>query len=522
MTDCPTPAWMSWDDDSKAALKQRLVVACAKAGICLGDQPTPGALALQLDRKVVQRDYMAKIDQAFADVRSGEVDRVLIDTPPQVGKTSRVVWGIFWWLSWHPNDPVILASYGAALAATRGRMVRTLVEKHGAPYGLVKDPAQWARNDWSTSSGAAMRTGGMATGVTGNPAALLVIDDPHKDRAEADSQEMREKVWNTYSSSLLSRLRPRAPIILVQTRWHKDDLAGRVLDAEGREDEGGRWRVLHMPAIADAPNDLLGREIGHPLQHPWIPPGDVAEALRHWQEKKRTSTLRDWAALYQGNPVPAEGALLTEDQVKAARHRGELPPAKRVGVGIDPSGGGRDLAGIIAGVLGVDGRLYWTHDRSLVASSEEWSRQACLLGYEIGADFFVYEHNYGGDAMKLALRTAWEALQREGLIPADGAPCPRIIGAQSRRGKYLRAEPIAQQVIEDNARFHGLQLLDFEKDWLTFQTGASDSPGRLDAGVHLAYKLIRVPGSESVVSTVKDRPRTPAGTSRTAARRINR
>lgn len=502
----------------KHAAMRRLAEACARVGEGLGDYASPGDMAVALDARQVQRPHLEIVDQAFCDVKAGVVDRVLITTPPQVGKTQRTVWALFWWLSHFPQAKIILASYGAALAANRGRMVRELIRNHGADYGLVMSREQQASNDWALTAGGAMVTGGMASGITGVPADLVVIDDPHKNRTESDSKTMRDKVWDTYSSSLLSRLSPGAPIILVQTRWHPDDLAGRVLEEEGDEASGGRWRVVHLPAVAVVDNDALGRSIGEPLTHPKLDEDDHEGAAKHWDEKKRTSTIRDWAALYQGDPVPAEGALLSADQVKAARHRGELPAAKVIGVAVDPSGGGRDVAGIIGGQLGVDGRLYWTHDRSDRMPSDQWSRAACLLAYEMGADRIIFENNYGGDAMKLAIRTAWKALLEEGEV--EGL-CPRIIGVNSKRGKLLRAEPVAQQVIEGNAAFYGL-LTDFEKEWTTWQVGSKDSPGRLDAGVHLAHQLIRIPGSEAVVSTVHDKPKESTGRSKTAGRRISR
>lgn len=505
--------------DKEAAVR-RLAEACARVGEGLGNYAAPGDMAVALDARQVQRGHLEIIDQAFRDVKAGLVDRVLITTPPQVGKTQRTVWALFWWLTHFPQSKIILASYGAALAANRGRMVRELIRNHGADYGLVLDREQQASNDWRLTCGGAMVTGGMSSGITGVPADLVVIDDPHKNRTESDSLTMREKVWDTYSSSILSRLSPGAPVILVQTRWHPDDLAGRVLEAEGKEDEGGRWRVIHLPAIAVTDNDALGRSIGEPLPHPKIDEDDHEAAAEHWDEKRRTSTLRDWAALYQGDPVPAEGALLTEDQVKAARHRGALPDAKISAVAVDPSGGGRDVAGVIGGRLGVDGRLYFTHDRSGRMSSDLWSREACLLAYELQADRIIYEHNYGGDAMKRAIRTAWKALLEEDDNDVEGL-CPRIVGVNSKRGKLLRAEPVAQQVIEDNAKFYGL-LTDFEKEWMTWQLGSKESPGRLDAGVHLAHQLLPIPGSEAVVSTVHDKPKESTGHSKTAARKISR
>lgn len=516
--------WQAWDEAAKVRLRLRAAEACTKAGLptpAAERYATPGQLALDLDRKVVQRAHMEVIDDAFRQVDAGEVDRVLLITPPQVGKTSRMIWGLFWWMMRHPNDPLILASYAAALASTRGRMARTLVEKYGPQFGLVKDRSQWARNDWQTTSGAALRTGGMDSGLTGNPAAAVFIDDPHKDRAEADSPTMREAVWNTYSSSVLSRLRPRGPLFIIQTRWHEDDLGGRVLKEEGDLAEGGRWLVLHMEAIASGKvRDPLGRLPGEPLSHPWIPPEDHVEALRHWQEKKATSTVRDWFALYQGDPQPSEGALLTTDMVQARTETGELPDQVKAVVAVDPSGGGRDDAGIVAGFRDANSRVHWTHDWSGVMAADDWSRQACRLAYLTDADEIVVETNYGGDAMKLVIRTAWDALQRAGEIPADVLP-PRIREVKAKKGKYIRAEPIAQQVIEDRLRF-GTNLIDLARQWTTFQTTSPNSPGNLDASVYVGYALLKIPGAEGKVLTVADKPKVPTGKSALARRQIPR
>lgn len=521
MNNLPDSAtWAAWPEDKREQLLHRLRAQAARRGKKVyGDAADPGELALRLDDQVVMRDYLQLIHEAFRDVRDGVIDRLIITTPPQVGKTMAVVWFVFWWMTYRPRDPVILASYGADLAAKRGRMVRTLVERYGGPYGLVKDRGTWARNDWQTTAGASMKTGGIDTGVTGNPAALMVIDDPHKDRAEADSLSIREQIWDTYSSSLLSRLRPGAPIVMILTRWHPDDLAARVLEQEGAERDGGRWRVIELPALATKTDDPLGRPMGAPLQHPWIDADDQTRALEHWEEKRRTSTVRDWSALYQANPVPAEGALLTEAQVRARRIRvDEIPEPTRIAVAVDPSGGGRDTAGIIGGYRGTDGRMYWTHDETDVMSSDVWPEVACALAYEIGAGVIVVEHNFGADMAKRVIRTAWENLVREHVVEG---PCPEIKMVNAKRGKYLRAEPIAQQVIVGNAWFAGL-LLDLEAEWTTWQSDSSESPGRIDASVYLAYHLVRVPGSEAVVSTVADRPKESTGKSRTAGRRIGR
>jgi len=315
---------------------------------------------------------------------------------------------------------------------------------------------------------------------------------------------MRERVWEWWSSVALSRLRPGSPVLLTLTRWHEDDLAGRVLAHEGRLDKGGRWKVIHLPAVAVSPDDPLGRMIGDPLTHPALPDTDIAGLRRHWEDKKATSTPRDWGALYMGDPQPSEGALLTRDELAARRAFNRAPVAVRRAVSIDPSGGGRDVAGIVAGFLAEDGGLYITHDRSRPMSSDQWSRKACLLAYETQATMIVYEKNYGRDLVRLAIGTAWSRLQDEGAIPRDALK-PYLVDVWGKSGKYLRAEPIAQQWRED--RIHTLAYLpELEEEWATWQADHPESPGRIDASVYLAYALLKVPGASDHIGN-------PAGVS---------
>ncbi|MFR9675789.1 LAGLIDADG family homing endonuclease [Streptomyces sp. TR02-1] len=287
------------------------------------------------------------------------------------------------------------------------------------------------------------------------------------------------------------------------TRWHPDDLAGRLLEEEGDDREGGEWRVVHMPALADLSltggSDPLGRATGDPLPHPKIPTREKARLRTHWEKKKAGSKARDWGALYQGDPQPGEGALADEELMRQILDlRPEAEPVK-VAVAVDPSGGGEDNAGIIGGFLGDDQRVYWTHDRSAVMSSDDWSRTACRLAWETDASVIVCETNFGGDMCLLAIRTAWDALQREGVIPEEKLP-PQVKAVQAKVGKLLRAEPILQQMVEDRVRL-AARLQSLIHQWTHWQPTNPDSPGELDAAVYLVYALLRVPGAGAVMSS---------------------
>ncbi|WP_406325369.1 hypothetical protein OG784_06270 [Streptomyces sp. NBC_01617] len=250
-----------------------------------------------------------------------------------------------------------------------------------------------------------------------------------------------------YSSTALKRPQPdRNAVVAIMTRWHPDDFAGRRLAEEGRTEDGGRWKVVHLPAIADPAKfgpDPLGREYGDPLPHPKIPTRDRKGMLAWWADMKRTSIVRDWHSLAQGDPQPAEGALVSEELLRLIRDPGDGVEPQKIAVAVDPSGGGRDTAGVVGGFLGDDKRVWITHDLSKAMSSADWSTAACRLAHETNAAIIYVEQNYGRDMCELAIRTSWETLQRDGEIP-PAVLMPSIDLVQAKQGKLLRAEPVAQ------------------------------------------------------------------------------
>jgi hypothetical protein len=461
----------------------------------------PAHLAAALEPTAyVRRPHLDVISYAWRDIHHNRTERLAISLPSQVGKTTTAVdWAIFWWLILHPRQRIAVASYGDSLAVDRGRAVRRLIETHGHRYDLKL--ATRADHNWSLTSGGGMLSIGVGSGFTGKPCDVLIVDDPHKDRAEADSAAVRKYIHDWWSAVAIPRMAPGAPIVIVGTRWHPDDLIGRVTRHEGTTDKGGRWRVISMPALCANPaTDPLGRAAGDPLPHPRIDESNTAALLRHWHERRTSMTPRDWQSICQCDPQPPGGTLLTGDEMREARY---LDPAKhpaqaRVGVAVDPSGGGRDTAGIIGGYLGADGRLWYCQDATMVGPADKWARAVAQLAADIDADVIVYESNYGGDMARSVIRTAWDALVREGAIPADRL-CPRIVGVHSRRGKLLRAEPIAQAWREDRCR-SGAYLPELESEWITWQPTSPESPGRIDASVHLAWALLPPPGSKSQVA----------------------
>lgn len=508
--------WRAMSDQQKALLRRQLAEKLAQQGKGMCPYATPGDMALALDRNQVQRPHLEQIDEAFRAALAGEVDRIFISVPPQTGKSVRAgVWGPFWWLAHRPRSRIIVACYGTGLANSRGRSVRRLVEEHGEPLGLHLDPRTTAANDWALTSTGGMRSVGVGSGLTGHPADFAIVDDPIKDRIEADSPTIRENIHEWWSSTLVSRLSPGVPALVVQTRWHMDDLGGRLMKEEGRIEEGGRWKAIELPALAidhptyedgrrrcpcpeGVPHDPLGRLPGEPLPHPRIALDDVDGMMRHWEDKRRSSTVRDWAALYQADPVPAEGALVDAETLRRQRFYGEPITILKSAVAIDPAGGGKDEVGIVGGHYAADKRLYWAADRSGRFPSDVWPRRAVELAVELDADVIVCERNFSGDQAKTLIGLAWEQLQREG--KTGRRLKPRIVEVHAKKGKLLRAEPIAQALVEDKIRMLN-PLPDVESEWVTWMPDSPYSPGRVDASTYLAYQLLPISGAEALISS---------------------
>lgn len=243
--------------------------------------------------------------QRLEAVERGEIDRLMLFCPPRTGKTELLVRFAAWHLGRHPDQPVLYASYGADLAWEKSGDTRAVVasEEFAEVFPKVRlNPANRSVQRWRIAG----RRGGMqAQGVggplTGKGGFLIIVDDPVKNRQEADSPTFRDAAWKWYTSTLRTRLEPGGRIILVMTRWHEDDLAGRLLAKAAEDPRADQWTVVSLPAIAkernpaDCGTDPLGRQPGEALDPQRYP---VAELLR----TKASIGERDWTALYDQAP----------------------------------------------------------------------------------------------------------------------------------------------------------------------------------------------------------------------------
>jgi predicted phage terminase large subunit-like protein len=231
-------------------------------------------------------------------VERGDIDRLMINLPPRHGK-SELASRRFpaWFLGRNPSKSVIAASYNSDLATDFGRQVRNILAtpEYGHLFTTTLAEDSRAANRWNTSQGGGYVAAGVGTAITGRGADVLLIDDPLKDREEADSELQRQKIWDWYTSTAYTRLAPGGRIIVIQTRWHESDLTGRLIEDEARG--GDKWTKLELPAINDQGEALW----------PEFYPLSVLERYRN------VLPSRDWSALYQQRPTPDTGDYFKKD-----------------------------------------------------------------------------------------------------------------------------------------------------------------------------------------------------------------
>ncbi len=258
-------------------------------------------------------------DRLDAVIR-GECERLMVFMPPRHGKSELVSRRApAFALGRNQDEQIIGCSYSHDLATSNNREIQRIMMDDSYKE-LFKDAIMNERNVVADSQGAWLRNArifelvqsrgyylcsGVGGPITGRGMTLGIIDDPVKNRAEADSETFREKVWEWYTSTFLTRAEKGCRLICTFTRWHEDDLAGRIL-ARARE-TGEEWEILNLPAILDtAPEEYDVREEGEPL---W----PAKYSSQKLSLMKQAIGSRDWEALYQQRPAPAGGGIFKRD-----------------------------------------------------------------------------------------------------------------------------------------------------------------------------------------------------------------
>lgn len=305
-------------------------------------------------------------------VERGEIERLMVCMPPGSAKSTYTsIEFPAWFIGRNPGLSIIAASHTQELAERFGRRVRNIVAapEFGRVFGFSVADDSASAGRWDTERGGEYFAAGVGGSITGRRADLVVIDDPVKSREDADSERGRQKAWEWYTNDLLTRLKPGARQIVVMTRWHEDDLGGRIL-----ERERSRWHLIEL-AMEALPNDPLGRKAGERLWPEWFTDEMVATAKLD---------VRAWNALYQQQPAAEDGDYFKRDWLEAEYE--ELPKGLKFFGASDyaVTEGGGDYTE--HGVFGCDhmNNLYVADWWRGQAASDVWIERKCdlILKYE--------------------------------------------------------------------------------------------------------------------------------------------
>lgn len=409
-----------------------------------------------------QWDYLTYIIARLNDVTAGKIKKLMLFIPPRHGKSSlATIRYPVYRLAANPSLRVIIGAYNQDLAASFGRATRRLARPR-----LELSVDRQTASDWETEAGGGVRSVGVGVGVTGRGGDLIVMDDPVKSRAEVESRRYRDLVYDWYTNDIYTRLEPGGAIVLIMTRWHFDDLAGRILASN----DGPNWQVIRLPAEAE-PGDPLGRPEGAALCPARFNVTQLASIKK--------VLMSDYSALYQQAPIARQGAFFDRswfDIIPAGPAAGRLVRYwdKAASLSGDYTVGVLILeaAGIYY-VMDVVRGQWSTFERENVIKSTAQLDAARYGQFSVSIWVEVEGGSGGLDSMAATVRNL------------AGYP---IFGEHPTGSKTARAEPLAAQLQAKNVKLvSGPWVEDFILEATEFPRGAHDD--QIDAASGALNKL---------------------------------
>lgn len=307
--------------------------------------------------------------------------RTMLFLPPGSAKsTYATVVSSTWALGRQPGYKVINVSYASDIAKKFGRRMRAITKqkKFENLFATSLSKESSAADEWALLNESEFMAGGILSGITGNRADFVCIDDPIRGRRDADSETIRKNTRDAYDEDVLTRLKPGGSVMITQTRWHMDDLAGSILPDDWKGEsgmiecrDGETWEVICIPAKAERHDDMLGRLPGEYIWPEWFGP-------EHWAPFERMP--RTWNALYQQRPAPDTGDYFKREWIIETDN---APPRETMQIF-----GASDYAVTADGgdytvhvVMGIDhtGRLWLLDLWRQQASSDVWVDSLCSL-----------------------------------------------------------------------------------------------------------------------------------------------
>lgn len=263
-----------------------------------------------------------KLQKAYERVAAGEDVRLIIEVQPQIGKSTEVSELFPAWILGQEDWPIICGSYGADLAQRKSQACRDILDSEVYKYVFPEvrlNPDSTSKEFWRTNKKGSYKAVGVGGGLTGNPGKFLIADDLIADKAQAESQNERERVWDWWNTVFYTRKQSKSGIILVETRWHLDDPAGKLEDQQKRNEAAGvppaeydKWERLTLPAIAEEDeyiDGVLFRKAGDVLAEERFTKEDLIKTRNAYIHAGKIS---DWASLYMQNPVINENATFRQ------------------------------------------------------------------------------------------------------------------------------------------------------------------------------------------------------------------
>jgi predicted phage terminase large subunit-like protein len=394
--------------------------------------------------------------------------RTMIFMPPGSAKTTYAsVVAPTWAMGKFPGFKVIGVSYGSDLARKFGRRTRSIVQQaqYRALFSTALSGESAAADEWALDNESEYMGGGILSGITGNRADFIPIDDPIKGRLEAESEITRRRTIEAFEDDILTRLKPGGSVLICQTRWHEDDLAGSLLPV-GYSGESGmiqcrdgrEWEIICLPAKAERADDPLGRAVGEYLWPEWFTP-------QHWSQFENKP--RTWASLFQQRPAPEEGDLFQAAWLRPyteAPHRDTLQVYGASDYAVTADGGDYTVHVVVG--IDADGRLWLLDLWRGQTSSDKWVEAFCDLVLQWKPMGWAEE----GGQIKAGVGPFLEKRMRErrAFVARESFPTrgDKAVRAQSIRGRMA----LDGLYVPTNAPWFDL----FRSELLMFPTGKHD------------------------------------------------
>ena len=366
------------------------------------------------DNKYKSPNHIKYLERNILQALAQGKARVIINMPPRHGKSELLSKYLpAWYLLNFPDNRIILTSYEATFAQSWSRKIRDIIAEYGtALNGITLDPNNSGVSGFSIAGhSGGLQSAGAGGAITGKGADLVIIDDPIKNDAEANSPTIRENIWEWFRSTVFTRLEPSGSILLIMTRWHEDDLCGRIIK---ELNESGEWQIISLAAIAEL-NCPLGLQKGEAL---W-----EARFTAIQLENIRKNIGNYWfESLYQQRPAQAEGGIFKKSDFRYYKYSGKDIIIKR-----------SDENKVISFL---DLQIFITVD--LAASTKDTADYTVLMVFAVNAesDVFILE----------IIRNRFDTLRHLELIrDAYNKWHPVLIGIESVQYQYSLVRSAANE-----------------------------------------------------------------------------